>query len=81
MLHRFLKCIVIKCDKFIYLAPCSKDVYTFIVILAQLWLLGNHNEFVSKSAITVAKKCLNCTLYMSWFCLFLSAIGHSYEEL
>ena len=56
MLHRFLKCIVIKCDKFIYLAPCSKDVYTFIVILAQLWLLGNHNEFVNKSAITVAKK-------------------------
>ena len=58
MLHRFLKCIAIKCDKFIYLAPAasSKDVYTFIVILAQLWLLGNHNELVNKSAISVAKK-------------------------
>ena len=58
MLHRFLKCIAIKCDKFIYLVPAasSKGVYTFIVILAQLWLLGNHSEFVNKSAITVAKK-------------------------
>ena len=39
MLHLFLKSIAIQSDKFISLAPAasSKDVYTFIVILAQLW--------------------------------------------
>ena len=49
LLDKYIACYIvssIKCDKFIYLAPAasSKDVYTFIVILAQLWLLGNHNE-------------------------------------
>ena len=58
MLHLFLKCIAIKCNKFSSLAPTasSKGVYTFIVILAQLWLLGNHTELVNEPPITVAKK-------------------------
>ena len=65
MLHLFLKCIAVKCDKFISLAPAasSKDVHTFIVILAQLWLLRNHTELVNKPPITVAKKRVQTVRY------------------
>ena len=38
MQHHFLNCIAVQCDRFISLAPAaiSKDVYAFIVMLAQL---------------------------------------------
>ena len=68
MLHLFLKCIAIKCDKFISLVPAtsSKDVYTFIVILAQLWQLGNHTKLINKPPITAAKKGSKlCTVHVS----------------
>ena len=50
--------MAIKCNNFISLAPSasSTDVFTFIVILAQLWLLGNHTELVNKPSKTIGKK-------------------------